>query len=118
MPGRDGRWPVSEYRSPEEDRLQREVRDRIQTVLDQAVRDGAFLKVAMVLHEESEVVERWVNRLYDGLRDGLSDDHPVSGDGLTQEDRLAAIVMLLEERMNVEAKSVMREVRGVGDRPC
>jgi hypothetical protein len=105
---------MSEYRTPEEDRLNREARERIEAVLEKAVHDGASLKVAMILHSDADVVEEWVQRLYDGLRESLSDDNPLS-DGLLQEDRLAAITMLLEDRMNAEARSILRGMREAGD---
>lgn len=96
---------MNEYRSPEEDRATAALYDRIRLVLDQAVRDGASLMAARELDEPAAVVELWIDRLWDGLRDALTDDE--FGD----EERLAAIVLLLTERMQVEAAAVLHGVR-------
>lgn len=105
---------MAKYRTPDEDRLQEEAEARIRDVLDQVVHNGASCKVAMILGEAPEVVERWVDALYDGLRASLSDDRPDQL-GLRQEDRLAAIVLLLEERMTAEADAILRGMREAGD---
>jgi len=110
---------MTEYRTPEEDRAQQEHDARVRAVLDKAVRDAAFCKVAITLGESPEVVERWVNILWDGLRDALSDDRPnIAGGRLRQEDRLAAIVLLLDERVTAEATTILAGLRKAGDAPC
>jgi hypothetical protein len=108
---------VNEYRTPEEDQLKDEHDARVRAALDQAVKDGASLVAAMTLGEPADVVERWVDRLWDGLRDNLRDDRPkvkAGGFAIDIEDRLAAIVLLLEDRIGVEADRVLR---GIGEQP-
>jgi hypothetical protein len=101
---------VSEYRTPEEDQAQAAQKIRVRLVLDQAVQDGVSCKVAMLLGEPADVVEQWTNAIWNTLRDGLSDANPERGT-LMIEDRLAAIVLLLEDRMEREANAVIRSVR-------
>lgn len=101
---------MNEYRTPRELQAQAEQAARIRAVLDQAVRDGTSCKVAIALDEPAEVVERWVDAIWNGLRDALSDNHPDRA-GMRQEDRLLAIVLLLDERMNAGAEAVLRGLR-------
>lgn len=105
---------MNEYRTPEEEQQQTEDYARIRAILDQVVHAGASCKVAMVLGESPEVVERWVNVVWDGMRDNLTDRRDGPGT-LTGEDRLTAILMLLEDRMTDEAVSILRGMREVGD---
>jgi hypothetical protein len=100
---------MNPYRRPDEWQSQHDHDARIRAVLDQAVADGASLLAAMDLGEEATVVERWVNALWNGLRDGLSDERQEVA-GLLQEDRLAAIAMLLHDRMNAEAAELLDAV--------
>lgn len=100
-----------EYRTPEELQAQEQQHARVRAVLDRAVHDGASFKLAAMFGEPPEVAERWVNTLWDGLRDNLSDDRPDMA-GLRQEDRLTAIALLLDERINAEVDSVLRSVGG------
>ncbi len=106
-----------EYRTPEEEQAQAEHDARVRAVLDKAVHDGASLKVAMILGESPEVVERWVCTLWDGLRDALSDDRPNLG-SLRLEDRLTAIVLLLDDRVTAEAIDILAGLRKAGGAPC
>lgn len=102
---------MSEYRTPEEDVAQEDQRARVRRVVDQAIRDASSLLVAMDLGEPQDVIEMWNNRTWNGLRDGLSDSHPQREDCpdlLPDEDRLAAIVMLLEPRAVRLAERVLR----------
>jgi hypothetical protein len=101
---------VSEYRTPEEDQATAAQEVRVRLVLDRAVQDGASCIVAILLGEPADVVERWTNAIWDGLREGLSDANPHRGT-LMIEDRLAAIVLLLEDRMNREAHKVIDSIR-------
>ena len=94
---------MSDYRTPEEDREQVEQEARVRAALDQTVRDAAMLMVAMELGEPFDVVELWVDRTWDGLRDALD-----------PEDRLTAILLLLNDRIDAEADAILRSVRGVG----
>jgi hypothetical protein len=108
---------VSEYRTPEEDRAQLEQRERIKRALDKAVTDGASILVAMKLGESQAVVDRWVDALYDGLRDGLVDGRAAPHDCpllARQHDRLAAIVLLLTDRIEREAADLLRGLRTAG----
>lgn len=101
---------MPEYRTPEEDQDQLEHQARVRAVLDQAVRDGASLMAAMDLDEPPQVVERWINAVWDGLRKSLSDNHPRQA-GARQEDRLMAIVLLLTGRMSDEADAILHGIR-------
>jgi hypothetical protein len=103
---------VTEYRTPDQEAAQQQEADRIAKVLEQAVRDGTSLVAAMALGEPPDVVERWVDAVWNGLRDGLSDDR-TDRNGLRQEDRLMAIVMLLNQRMHYDAHTILRSVREV-----
>ena len=82
------------YRSPDEDRATCARDTRIRAVLDQAHHDTVSLLAAITLGEPATVVEQWVDRLYDNLRDNLH-DLPCRRGRLEQEDRLRAIVLLL-----------------------
>jgi hypothetical protein len=93
---------VPDYRTPEEWQRHDERRARVQVVIDAFVQDAASLRVAMRLGEPAEVVEAWVDRVWDVLRDNL--------DG---EQRLLAIVMLLEPVFEAECDSILRELREV-----
>lgn len=107
---------MSAYRTPDEDRAQTEHESRVQAVLDQATKDGTMLYAAMLLGEDQDVVEKWTDRLWDGLRDGLSDFHEpeiIDGSRHDQEDRLTAIVMLLTPRISVAANLVVDVEDGV-----
>jgi hypothetical protein len=109
---------VNEYRTPAEQAAQAEHEERVRAVLDQAVRDGGSMFAAMALGEPKGVVEMWIDRLWDGLRDNLSDDLPPAHPELTDrpdEDRLYAIVLLLTDRMNAEAEVVLRSICEVGE---
>lgn len=90
---------MTQYRTPDEQRAEYEQEARIRTVLDKAVDDGAWLLVAMYLEEPADVVERWVDTFWDGMRDALD-----------PEDRLYAIEMLLLGRVNAEAQRVMDSI--------
>lgn len=100
---------TSDYRTPDEEHATAEHDARVQAVLDQAVHDGVSLRMAVILGEPAQVVEQWIDRLWDGLREGLSEepgDHPT----LIQEDRLRAIVLLLQDRMEAGARALLAEV--------
>jgi hypothetical protein len=101
---------VSEYRTPEEDQARAAQEVRVRLVLDQAIQNGVSCKVAMMLDEPADVVEQWTNTIWNTLREGLSDANPRRGT-LMIEDRLAAIVLLLEDRMDREAHKVVDSVR-------
>jgi hypothetical protein len=98
---------VNEYRTPEEQWACEERDAHVTAVLEQAVHDGASCVVAIALGEPRDVVERWVDAFWDGLRDGLRDDetdHPSLRMG---EDRLIAISILLADRMQAEADKLL-----------
>lgn len=101
---------MPEYRTPREVQAQTEHEAWIQSVLDQVVHDGASLKAAILLGEPADVVEHWIDILWDGLRGSLSDDHP-DHDTMRREDRLHAIVLLLNQRMSDEADAILRGLR-------
>lgn len=104
---------VEDYRSREEIDAQESDSGRIRAVLEQAVTDGASLLVAIELGEPAAVIELWTDRLWDGLRDNLSDDRPrlEQCPGMPREDRLTAITLLLQDRMSARAERTLAEVR-------
>lgn len=87
-------------RTPEENRDNEADRRRVEAVIRQARTDLVSWQVAEQLDEPAEVCERWVNRIWDGLRDGLS-----------PEDRVLAIVSLIEVSASEEADRLVRAVR-------
>jgi hypothetical protein len=93
---------VPEYRNPEEQRQSALRRARVQAAVDRAVANSTSLLAAMALGEPPEVVERWINALWDGLRDDLD-----------PEDRLQAIVLLIESRSQAAAAKVIEVGRHV-----
>jgi hypothetical protein len=97
------------YRRPDEEQAQSQHEAEVREVLDQAVHDGASCMTAMLLGEPADVVNRWSDAVWDGLRDNLSDDRP-SRAGQKIEDRLTAIVMLLTDRMRAEAAEILAGV--------
>lgn len=96
---------TAEYRTPEEEQQQD---------AHEAVEHGASVLLAIELDEPEDVITLWVDRLWNGLRDQLSDDHPEAPDSRLRpdEDRLQAIVMLLTGRMHDKAQTMLR---GLGD---
>lgn len=86
---------MPDYRTPEEDRAQLDQYDRVRPVLDQAVADSALVKAAMVFGLPAEAVEPLIDRVWDGLRDGLD-----------REDRIAAILLLLDPRADAEYRAM------------
>lgn len=104
---------MSEHRTPEETD---ERDDRIKAVLDQAVKDGGSLMAAIDLGEPAEVVDLWIDRLYDGLRNNLLDDiDDETDERLRGDERLRAIVLLLTDRIAVESASILRHVKQVAE---
>lgn len=104
---------MPDYRTPEEDRAAIAQEARIRQVLDQAVTDGASLLVAMEMGEPQDVMELWTDRLWNGLRAGLVDGRPAPADCpnlLPEDDRIAAIVRLLEPTIQAKAKDILRGV--------
>lgn len=107
---------MPEYRTSAEWDAQTKQENRVRAVLDQAVRDGGSMLAAMALGEPQDVVELWVDRLWNGLRDNLSDHRPAPNPELRDrpdEDRLCAIALLLTERMNAESDPLLREINEV-----
>lgn len=102
---------MHEYRTPDERAETDAHNDRVRAVLNQAVRDGASLRIAIRLREPQEVVDYWIDRLWDGLRDNLSDDHPAAMQRM--EDRLSAIVLLLTDQIDEVADAALGELRDV-----
>lgn len=88
---------MPEYRTPEEEAQTAIKRDRIQGHLDKATLNAVSILTAMHFNESPEVVEMWVDRLWDGLREKLSD-----------EDRLTAIVMLIESSARKHAQAALK----------
>jgi hypothetical protein len=93
---------MPEYRNPEEEQRSALRRARVQLSIDRAVTNSTSLLAAMMLGEHPDVVERWIDALWDGLRDELE-----------PEDRLQAIILLIESRSRaaaVKAAEVDRHV--------
>lgn len=100
---------MSEYREPEEDIAQAAQERRVQAVLDEAVRHGAMLKAAIMLREPTEVVERWIDMFWNGLRENLSDQRPDFGTKRMRiEDRLTAISLLLTDQIDRSVAEILR----------
>lgn len=70
---------------------------RIAPILDRALADMTSCLAAMDLVEPDEVVEEWVDRVWNNLRRSLS-----------PEDRLRAIVFLLTEAARQNAATLLR----------
>lgn len=94
---------LDRYRTPAE-QAEEAARDaQVKKVLDRATLDGASLLVAMNSGETPEVVERWVDQLWDNLRAGLvADERP------GHCERLHAIVLLLERGISEAAARLTR----------
>jgi hypothetical protein len=88
---------MSEYRTPEEEAETAIKRARIQLVIDKAMQNAASVLTAMTPEEPPHVVELWVDKLWDGLRDQLS-----------HEDRVTAIVMLIQYAARDQAKAALK----------
>jgi hypothetical protein len=109
---------VTDYRSPEEDALQSEQRARIEASLDRAVQHGASCIIAIELGEDPAVVETWIDNVWNTLRGELLDDQPDvhhADLSIRVDDRLAAIIMLLEPRMNEQARQLLADIEAVGE---
>jgi hypothetical protein len=93
---------VSDYRTPEE---QDEQAAHIRSVLTDAVHTGASLRMAVILGLPQDAIDQWGRRLWDGLRAGLDEDG----------DPLAAILQLLDGRIDDECRAQLSAVPGVAD---
>jgi hypothetical protein len=96
------RWPMPDHRTPEE---QDEQAAHIRNVLTDAVRTGASLRMAVILGLPQDAIDRWGRQLWDGLRAGLDEDG----------DPLAAILLLLDGRIDDECRAQLSAVPGVAD---
>jgi hypothetical protein len=90
---------MSTERTPEEIEANEAARTAVEAVLEQAHRDLTSWNVAEALDESPTVCEAWLDRLWNGLRDNLS-----------AEQRLEAIVLLLEPRAIAEANQILDKV--------
>lgn len=81
------------YGTPEQQAAYERQREDVSAALDEAVHNGAFLLTAMDLNEDPAVVERWIDTVWNNLRDRLD-----------EEDRLVAVVMLLEPQIEQAAQ--------------
>lgn len=89
---RRGRTPEEQQRTA--------VRDtRIQKATEHAVETAAMYFVASVYGESTEVRERWLDRVYDHLRDALPRD-----------DLIRAIVLLIEDSARERALELLAMV--------
>lgn len=87
---------MSTDRTPEENAEYEVSRAAAQLVLAETRRNLASWMLAEELDEPAEVCEEWVNRVWNALREGLD-----------EEGRLLAILMLLES----DAIATARQVR-------
>lgn len=97
------------YRTREEIEKARTGDKHVRAVIEAAVADAASVITAMEMDESPETVDLLVNNLYNGLRaelvDGVEDDgSPHYG----HEDRLRAIVLLLQPHAEHLARHAMR----------
>lgn len=88
-----------EYRTPEERQKQLDDKMRIAQALQQAHADGVSLLAAIKLGEPPAVVEAWVDRLWNGLRENLSGN-----------DRLQALLIFMEPALQADAEQLISEV--------
>jgi vacuolar-type H+-ATPase subunit E/Vma4 len=88
---------MPEYRTPEEEAQTSIKRARIQASLDKAMRNATSVLTAMGLDESPEVVDMWVDKLWNELRQQLSD-----------EERLTAIVMLIQSAARDQAEAALK----------
>jgi hypothetical protein len=95
---------IDDYRSEREMAKSEEIDAYCTQVMAEAVDAGGHLIAAMRLDEPQDVIELWTDKVWNGLRDRL--------DG---EERLHAIVILLGERMDEEARRVAGSVPLDGD---
>lgn len=94
---------MTDYRTPDEHAQQDAERYRVRRVVAAARRAATSLFVAMRLDEPEETIALWTDRVWDGLRDNMSD-----------EDRLLAIIMLIEGEADSAAQ---RELRALDNWP-
>jgi vacuolar-type H+-ATPase subunit E/Vma4 len=88
---------MPEYRTPEEEAETAIRRARIQLAIDKAMQNAAAVLTAMTLEEPPQVVDLWVDKLWNDLRNRLSD-----------EERLTAIVMLIQSAARDQAKAALK----------
>jgi hypothetical protein len=88
---------MPEYRTPEEEAQTAIQRARIQLTLDKAMRNATSVLTAMTLDESPEVVDMWVDKLWNELRQQLNG-----------EERLTAIVMLIQSAARDQAEAALK----------
>ncbi len=90
--------------------------EMIQNILGDAVDDLASMDLAMTVGAEQEVVEHWVNRAHDRLRERLAPIEVGCPDPQCQYDRtedlIRAIVLLLSPAAGAQACQVLNSVGG------
>lgn len=91
---------MSTERTPEEDVADQLERDYVRTVLDEARAAMASWIVADVLDEPPDVCERWIDHTWSVVRDGL-----------TPEQRIHAVTLLLAHDATQDARRIVAEVR-------
>jgi hypothetical protein len=102
------------YYTPDEQGAVDIHRMRVRAVIAEARENATGIFMAMMLGEEHDVVSAWVDRLWNGLRDNLSDEVPeghVDAGVRDYEDRLMAIVLLIEDAAYGDARRIIEEVR-------
>lgn len=95
---------ATDERTPEEQAVTDASDRRIQTAIEQAVEDYASYVVADWFDLDGETCERWVDAMYDHLRDALD-----------PEDLIRALLISLEPLVEDRARELVRQVR---DLPC
>lgn len=89
---------MHEYRTPDEEAKQEQTREHIRAVLSEVIESGASLFFMMETNEEPELVELWIDKLWNTLRHNL--------DG---EERMQAILMLLEPTIRMRTHRLHRD---------
>ena len=106
----------SNYRSPEEIKFSDERDAYVKGVLENAVRNSGFLLAAIEMNEPQEVIDKWTDKLWDELREQLTDHtewvNITINNGskvvrVPHEDRLTAIVLLITEQANQQAQRLI-----------
>lgn len=99
---------MTEYRTSAEEQAQDAQDVHVRLVLDRAVQDAVSCNVAMMLGEPPEVVDRWVDTVWDNARCGLVDGYQAAG--LRMDDRLRAVFMLLQPQIDAEVNRIMDSI--------
>lgn len=93
---------IDNYRTPEELAEMEEDSSRIEAVLAMARKNATSTHIAMQLDESEEVVDEWIDRTYNGLRESLD-----------TEDLLYALLSFIWDDADFRARRILAGVDGV-----